>query len=164
MVALSDVDSAGDKGPDFATSSHSPRRRLLWCRTARDGKFFFHRETDKFQRRHLLCLLKALYRTSTTGPRRVVVITDMPRYHHARLHRNWRRNTRTDSSSTICRRTAQISTRSNGFASFTRRKCLHNRYFRYSARSSIPSRPNSRSGYAATLPCVAYGNYLGRRV
>jgi hypothetical protein len=33
---------------------------------------------------------KALYRASTTGPQRVVVITDNSRYHHARLHQTWR--------------------------------------------------------------------------
>ena len=97
----------------------------------------------------------------TPGPLWHVVITDKNRYHPPRLHRTWSgRNTRTDSSSTICRRTAQISTRSNGFGSLPGENAYTTDTSRYSARSSIPSRPNSRSGYAATLPCVAYAQSL----
>jgi len=72
---------------------HHPTRRSVGYFGAvrlRDGKFFFHRETDKFNGATFFAFLKALYHASTTGPRRVVVITDNARYHHARLHRTWR--------------------------------------------------------------------------
>src|ERR1039458_726090 len=72
---------------------HHPTRRSVGYFGAvrlRDGKFFFHRETDKFNGATFFVFLKALYRVSTVGPRRVVVITDNARYHHARLHRDWR--------------------------------------------------------------------------
>jgi hypothetical protein len=72
---------------------HHPTRRSVGYFGAvrlRDGKFFFHRETDKFNGVTFFAFLKALYRASTTGPQRVIVITDNARYHHARLHRTWR--------------------------------------------------------------------------
>ena len=56
----------------------------------RDGKFCFHRETDKFNGATFFAFLKALYRVSANGTRRVVVITDNARYHHAKMHRSWR--------------------------------------------------------------------------
>ena len=88
--ALPDVDSARTKDPILL---HHPTRRSVGYFGAvrlRDGKFFFHRETDKFNGATFFVFLKALYRASTTGSRRVVVITDNARYHHARLHRSWR--------------------------------------------------------------------------
>ena len=72
---------------------HHPTRRSVGYFGAvrlRDGKFFFRRETDKFNGATFFMFMKALYRASTNGPRRVVVITDNARYHHARLHRSWR--------------------------------------------------------------------------
>jgi hypothetical protein len=72
---------------------HHPTRRsvgYLGAVRLRDGKFFFHRETGKFNGATFFVFLKALYRASTAGLRRVVVITDYVRYHHARLHRDWR--------------------------------------------------------------------------
>ena len=56
----------------------------------RDGKFFFHRETDKFNGATFFAFLKALDRVRANGTRRVVVITDNARYHHAKMHRSWR--------------------------------------------------------------------------
>jgi hypothetical protein len=73
---------------------HHPTRRSVGYFGAvrlRNGKFFFHRETEKFNGATLFAFLKALYRVSTAGPpRRVVVITDNARYHHAWLLRDWR--------------------------------------------------------------------------
>jgi hypothetical protein len=72
---------------------HHPTRRSVDYFGAvrlRDGKFFFLRETDKFNGATFFVFLKALHRVSTAGPGRVVVITDNARYHHARLHRDWR--------------------------------------------------------------------------
>ena len=66
----------------------------------------------------------------------------------------------TDSSSTICRLTAQISTRSKGFGNLPGGNAYTTDTSHYSARSPIPSRRNLHSGQAATLPCVDYAQLL----
>jgi len=57
----------------------------------RDGKFFFRRETDKFNTLTCWQFLKHLRAASTRAGRRVVVIADNARFHHARLPAEWRR-------------------------------------------------------------------------
>src|SRR5271157_4694927 len=72
---------------------HHPTRHSVWYFGAvrlRDGSFQFRRETDKFNGLTFFEFMKELYPVSITSGRRVVVITDNARYHHARLHRQWR--------------------------------------------------------------------------
>ncbi len=57
--ALPDVDSAGDQGPDFAPSSHSPQRRLLWCGSASRRQVRLSSRDRQVQRCYLLCLPKS---------------------------------------------------------------------------------------------------------
>src|SRR5712671_1691304 len=74
---------------------HHPTRRSVGYFGAvrlRDGKFRFSRETGKFNAVTFLAFLKRLRRTSIPAGRRVVVITDNAKYHHARLHKEWREN------------------------------------------------------------------------
>src|SRR5271165_2253407 len=54
--ALPDVDSAGDQGPDFAPSSHSPQRRLLWCGSASRRQVLLSSRDGQVQRCYLFCL------------------------------------------------------------------------------------------------------------
>src|ERR1700692_424359 len=56
----------------------------------RDGKFLFCRETGKFNGATFFAFMKNLRRNSIRTGRRVVVITDNAKYHHALLHRPWR--------------------------------------------------------------------------
>lgn len=95
----------------------------------RDGKFVFRREQGKFNGETFLDFLKQLSRASRVSGKRVVLIADNARYHHARLHKEWR------------------DQRAPGFAldflppyspdlnpiervwKLTRRLCTHNRYF-----------------------------------
>jgi transposase len=73
--------------------------------------------------------LKALYRASTMGSRGVVVITDNARYHHARLHRNWREE---NANRFVLDYLPPYSPDLNPIErvwKLTRRQCLHNRYF-----------------------------------
>ena len=72
---------------------HHPTRKSVGYFGAvrvRDGKFFFRRETGKFNAITSWQFLKALHTISTHTARRVVVIADNARYHHARLHRDGR--------------------------------------------------------------------------
>src|SRR6266699_1998092 len=72
---------------------HAPTRKSVGYFGAvrlRDGKFQFCREADKFNGVTFFAFMKSLRRTSIRTGRRVVVITDNARYHHARLHKEWR--------------------------------------------------------------------------
>jgi len=64
----------------------------------RNGKFQFSWETAKFNTVPFFAFLKGLRRTSIRTGRRVVVITDNARYHHAHFTKNGERHT----SRTLC--------------------------------------------------------------
>ncbi len=73
--------------------------------------------------------LKGLRRTSIRTGRRVVVITDNARYHHARLHKEWRA---THVEDFVLDYLPPYSPELNPIErvwKLTRRQCLHNRYF-----------------------------------
>ena len=53
----------------------------------RDGKFVYKREEEKFNAQTFWDFMKYLRVVSSRSGRRVVVITDNVRYHHARLHK-----------------------------------------------------------------------------
>ena len=111
---------------------HHPTRRSVGYFGAvrlRDGKFFFHREMDKFNGATFFVFLKALYRVSTAGPRRVVVITDNARYHHARLHRDWREQYADRFELDYLPPYSPDLNPIERVWKLTRRQCLHNRYF-----------------------------------
>ena len=55
----------------------------------RDGRFQYCRETEKFNAATFFAFLRSLRRTSIRTGRRVVVITDNAKYHHANLHKQW---------------------------------------------------------------------------
>jgi len=73
---------------------HPPTRKSVGYYGAvrlRDGRFFFRPEAGKFNALTCWEFLQKLCAFSTRRARRVVVITDNARYHHARLHRDWLR-------------------------------------------------------------------------
>ena len=68
---------------------HHPTRKSVGYFGAvrlRDGKFFYRRETGKFNAVTCWQFLKDLRAASTHTARRMVVIADSAKYHHARLH------------------------------------------------------------------------------
>lgn len=56
----------------------------------RDGKFVFRREENSFNAETCYCFLKYLRRITAPCKRKVVIIIDNARYHHASLHKEWR--------------------------------------------------------------------------
>ncbi len=52
----------------------------------RDGKLVYRRETDRFNAETCFAFLRQLWAVSSRSGRRVVVIADNARYHHAALH------------------------------------------------------------------------------
>jgi transcriptional regulator of nitric oxide reductase len=72
---------------------HHPTRKSIGYFGAvrlRDGKFLFAREQNRFDAMTTWDFLRLLHGRSLKSRRRVVVITDNAKYHHANLHRAWR--------------------------------------------------------------------------
>lgn len=72
---------------------HAPTRKSVGYFGAvrlRDGKLFTMREEHKFDGQSFWEFLIALRRRALASGRRVVLICDNARYHHATLHKEWR--------------------------------------------------------------------------
>ena len=72
---------------------HQPTRKSVGYFGAvriRDGKFVYMREQDSFNAQTCQKFLVQLQETSSASGRRVVVIADNAKYHHAKLHKDWR--------------------------------------------------------------------------
>lgn len=72
---------------------HHPTRRGVGYFGAvrlRDGKLFYRRETNRFNAETCFSFLQQLWAISLRSNRRVIVISDNARYHHATLHKQWR--------------------------------------------------------------------------
>ncbi len=73
---------------------HHPTRRSVGYFGAvrlRDGKMLYKREADRFNAETCFAFLRQLHAVSSRGGRKVVVIADNARYHHAALHKEWRK-------------------------------------------------------------------------
>ena len=73
---------------------HHPTRRSIGYFGAvrlRDGKLVYRRETTRFNAGTCFDFLWHLWKVSSRSGRRVIVITDNARYHHAALHKEWRK-------------------------------------------------------------------------
>lgn len=97
----------------------------------RDGKFLYGREEDGFNSETFFTFMKYLRRMTARSARKVVVIIDNAKYHHAVLHQKWR---------TSCQERFQLeflppySPDLNPIErvwKLTRRQVTHNRYFPY---------------------------------
>ena len=72
---------------------HHPTRKSVGYFGAvrlRDGKLVCQREEEKFNAMTFHRFLKRLRQASSRSGRRAVVIADNARYHHAKLHADWR--------------------------------------------------------------------------
>jgi transposase len=111
---------------------HHPTRRGIGYFGAvrlRDGKFFFGREMDKFNAVTCWQFLIQLWTASTRTARRVVVIADNAKYHHARLHKEWRQQHAARFALDFLPPYSPDLNPIERVWKLTRRRCLHNRYF-----------------------------------
>ena len=72
---------------------HQPTRKsvgYLGAVRLRDGKLAYRREDHKFNAETFLAFLKQLKQSACRSGRRVVVLLDNARYHHGKLHKDWR--------------------------------------------------------------------------
>ena len=111
---------------------HHPTRRSVGYFGAvrlRDGRFVYRRETDRFGAETFFDFLSQLYRANRASTRRLVLIADNASYHHARLHKAWRE---AHADRLTLEFLPPYSPELNPIErvwKFTRRRCLHNRYF-----------------------------------
>lgn len=111
---------------------HHPTRKSVSYFGAvrvRDGRFFFRREIGKFNAVTCWQFLKDLRAASTRTARRVVVIADNAKYHHARLHREWREQGSERFALDFLPPYSPELNPTERVWKLTRRCCLHNRYF-----------------------------------
>ena len=111
---------------------HHPTRRSVGYFGAvrlRDGKFQFSREADKFNAATFFTFLRLPRRVSVRKGRRVVVIADNAKYHHARLHKAWRERYAEDFALDYLPPYSPDLNPIERVWKLTRRRCLHNRYF-----------------------------------
>jgi transposase len=111
---------------------HAPTRNHVGYFGAvrlRDGKFLYQRATGKFNGESFWDFLKLLKLRSQRSGRRVVVITDNAKYHHAILHKSWRES---NVNHFALHYLPPYSPELNPIErvwKLTRRLCIHNVYF-----------------------------------
>jgi hypothetical protein len=94
-----------------------------------DGQFIWRREQDRFSAQTYKEFLIQLYQASRTSCQRVVVIADNAKYHHARLHRDWREKHFDDLALDFLPPYSPDLNPVERVWKLTRRMCTHNRHF-----------------------------------
>ncbi len=95
----------------------------------RDGLFVAMREPDKFNAQSFHNFMKKLLAVGSTEGRKMALITDNAKYHHAKLHREWREE---HADRFVLYFLPPYSPDLNPVElvwKLVRRICLHNRYF-----------------------------------
>ncbi len=111
---------------------HHPTRKSVGYFGAvrlRDGKFLFAREPTCFDAMTTWNFLGQLHRCSRRAGHRVVVITDNAKYHHAKLHAEWRAEQEPQFVLSYLPPYSPDLNPIERVWKLTRRLCLHNRYF-----------------------------------
>jgi transposase len=111
---------------------HHPTRKSVGYFGAvclRDGKMVFQREEGKFNAVTFHEFLKHLHQSSSQSGRRVVVIIDNARYHHAKLHADWRKQQEPQFVLDFLPPYSPDLNPIERVWKLTRRLRLHNRYF-----------------------------------
>lgn len=111
---------------------HHPTRKSVGYFGAvrlRDGKLICQRESGKFNGETYWNFLKHLKNRACRSGRRVVMIVDNAKYHHARLHRSWRETHAADFELYFLPPYSPELNPVERVWKLTRRKCLHNEYF-----------------------------------
>lgn len=111
---------------------HHPTRKSVGYFGAvrlRDGKFARQRETDKCNAASFGRFMKRLKKAGGRSGRRVVVITDNAKYHHARLHKEWREENKNKFALSFLPPYSPDLNPIERVWKLVRRLCLHNQYF-----------------------------------
>ena len=111
---------------------HAPTRKSVAYFGAvrlRDGKLFYAREEDKFNAQSCWQFLKQLHHKSLRSAKRVVIILDNAKYHHALLHKAWREEVKPRFTLDFLPAYSPELNPIERVWKLTRRLCLHNVYF-----------------------------------
>lgn len=111
---------------------HEPTRKSVGYFGAvrlRDGKFVYRREEDMFNAATFWEFMKQLKKASVKTGRRAVVILDNARYHHAKLHKEWRELSAGKFSLDFLPAYSPELNPIERVWKLTRRKRLHNQHF-----------------------------------
>ena len=111
---------------------HHPTRKSVGYFGAvrlRDGKLVCQREEEKFNAMTFHRFLKRLRQASSRSGRRAVVIADNARYHHAKLHADWRNNQAPHFVLDFLPPYSPDLNPIERLWKLARKLCLHNRYF-----------------------------------
>jgi len=111
---------------------HHPTRKSVGYFGAvriRDGKFLFAQEPQAFDAQTTWSFFRQVRQSSRRNGRRVVMIIDNAKYHHATLHAQWRQEQQPDFSLAFLPPYSPDLNPIERVWKLTRRLCLHNRYF-----------------------------------
>lgn len=111
---------------------HHPTRKSIGYHGAvrlNDGKFVYLRETNKFDTNSSFTFLKLLRKITAPSKRKVVVIIDNARYHHAKAHKQWRDDCSEKFALLFLPPYSPELNPSERIWKLTRRTSTHNRYF-----------------------------------
>lgn len=111
---------------------HHPTRKSVGYFGAvrlRDGKLICRRESDKFNGETYLEFLKHLKARACRSGRRVVMLADNAKYHHARFHKAWREMHAPEFQLYFLPPYSPELNPIERVWKLTRRKCIHNEYF-----------------------------------
>ena len=111
---------------------HHPTRKSMGYFGAvrlRDGKFTFAQEPQRFDAQTTWSFLQQVRQVSRRAGRRVVLIIDNAKYHHATLHAQWRQAQQPDFELAFLPPYSPDLNPIERVWNLTRRLCLHNRYF-----------------------------------
>ena len=95
----------------------------------RDGKFIYLREEDRFNGETFYRFMKYLRRLTARSSKRIVVIADNAKFHHAKLHKDWREECRERFCLEFLPPYSPDLNPIERVWKFTRRQATHNRYF-----------------------------------
>jgi len=111
---------------------HNPVRKSVKYYGAvrlRDGKFVYQREEHKFNGESCEKFLKFLRKITAPTSKKIVVLIDNARYHHAKTHKEWRDAYSKKFSLEFLPPYSPELNPIERLWHFTRRICTHNRYF-----------------------------------
>ena len=116
---------------DPVSLHHPTRKQIGYFGAVRlsDGRFHYRREPERFNAQTCWAFLRSLRRVCRNSSRRIVVIVDNAKFHHALLHKGWRERVAPDFELSFLPPYSPELNPIERVWKLTRRLCLHNRYF-----------------------------------
>lgn len=111
---------------------HNPTRKSVGYFGAvrlKDGKLVYEKELEKFNGESFLKFMKKLKKISSRTGKRVVVVIDNARYHHAILHKDWRQSVNKEFKLLFLPPYSPDLNPIERVWKLVRRLCIHNVYF-----------------------------------